>query len=179
MARAARTHGHRPSADFTICIALEHWVIVDRVTFAAAGFSFAIPAATAMTPNLRVHVRMLVRRQPQGENDVRQVNLAIALAAAVCVMRIQIAWRVIGEPEVNGWLISVRGRAGARLRHDRCRRLSRSDRTLLRHARRAGLRGAGVRRGCRRYCRVGGSRQRATNEIKTRRVVITEGLSFA
>jgi hypothetical protein len=62
MAAAARTHGHRPSANLAIRIALEHWVIVDRVAFAAAGFPFAVPAATAVTPNLGVHVRMLVRR---------------------------------------------------------------------------------------------------------------------
>jgi hypothetical protein len=149
MARPARTHGHRPSANLTIRIALEHWVIVDRVTLAPAGFPLAVPAAAAVTPNLRVHVRMLVRRQPQGENDIRKVNLAIALAAAVCIMGIKITWRVIGESEVDGrFPCSLRGgRVGAGLRH-RCGRLCRSDSTLLWHARRAGLRGPGICRGC-------------------------------
>jgi len=106
----ARAHRHRPGADLAIGVVLVQRVVVDRVALGAAGLSLAIPAAAAVPPDLGIQVRMLIGGEPQWKDDVRQVHLAVALAAACGIVRVQNPGRIIGEGHTEGWRIAARAR---------------------------------------------------------------------
>ncbi len=107
--RLRRAERHRPAAHFAVVVALLHRIVIARIAFAAACSALTVPAAAAITPDLRIQVRELSRPELQWEDDVRRIDETVRLAAAPLVLLDEFARRMIRKAYSRGrrrlWLI--------------------------------------------------------------------------
>ena len=94
VANAGWAQRHVVTAHFAVIIALDHWIIVLRVVFAAARRASAAPAATAEAIDLGIHMRKLTGAKFHRIDNVGQINPAV-VATATGILRHEIARRII------------------------------------------------------------------------------------
>jgi hypothetical protein len=146
VADARWAEGHIVPTDFAVVVALGHRVVIARIIFTTATRALAAPAATAVTPDLGIHERVLIGAELHRINDIGQVDFTV-LTATASILRQQIAGRIVFEPS--------RGTGRCRRGWSRCRRWRRP----LRRRRRRRWRGCRRRVGRRRRSWTWGRRR--------------------
>ncbi len=81
---------HRPGPFFAVVVAL-----LERIVIVAMAFSATRTFVTAVSIDLRIHMRVAAGIKFERVNDIRQIDEAIVLTAALAVVRIGVTGRVV------------------------------------------------------------------------------------